>query len=280
MKALSNILNKTPWWALLAGGLALFIGLAVFVTPFHLMRLEKSGATLEENRAIKREIDSAFSEGAINVASGIVRELLDHTKDPARRAELERALIEIDQAREELRSAGEGVIRAKREAAEAVTGAVQDATEAIGQAQKQAAQALKDAGLEDDKVQKSLAESMQAAKTAREQARKAARDARDAAREGKRAKHPEGEPPGFAFDVGPGIHVGPVIPLPRAMRSSTVSAWSSSVWAVRICAAPAARGTIFSIATSTPRSNAHARVRFPRDKYRSPPHSRFSQRFR
>ena len=219
MKALSNILNKTPWWALLAGGLALFIGLAVFVTPFHLMRLEKSGATLEENRAIKREIDSAFSEGAINVASGIVRELLDHTKDPARRAELERALIEIDQAREELRSAGEGVIRAKREAAEAVTGAVQDATEAIGQAQKQAAQALKDAGLEDDKVQKSLAESMQAAKTAREQARKAARDARDAAREGKRAKHPEGEPPGFAFDVGPGIHVGPVIPLPPEKKA-------------------------------------------------------------
>src|SRR5258706_5212601 len=213
MKVLSNILNKTPWWALLAGGLALFIGLAVFVTPFHLMRLEKSGATPEENRAIKREIDSAFSEGAINVASGIVRELLDHTKDPARREELERALTEIDQAREELRSAGENVIRAKREAAEAVTGAVQDATEAIGQAQKQAAQALKDAGVEGDNVQKSLAESMEAAKTAREQARKAARDAREAARAAAHAKHPGGEPPGFVFDVGPGIHVGPVIPL-------------------------------------------------------------------
>src|SRR5260221_6103033 len=156
MKALSNILNKTPWWALLAGGLALFIGLAVFVTPFHLMRLEKSGATPEENRAIKREIDSAFSEGAINVASGILRQLLEHTKDPSRREELERALTEIDQAREELRSAGADVIRAKREAAEAVTGAGQDATEALGQAQKQAAPARHGAAVAGDHVQKSL----------------------------------------------------------------------------------------------------------------------------
>src|SRR5258707_9044889 len=100
MKAFSNLLNKTPWWALVAGGLAIFIGLAVFVTPIHLMRLERSGATPEENRAIKREIESAFSEGAINVASGIVRELLAHTTDPESREELERALSEIDQARE------------------------------------------------------------------------------------------------------------------------------------------------------------------------------------
>jgi hypothetical protein len=220
MKALSNILNKTPWWALLAGGVALFIGLAVFVTPFHLMRLEKSGATPEENRAIKREIDSAFSEGAINVASGIVRELLDHTKDPARRAELERALTEIDQAREELRSAGEEVIRAKREAAESVTGAVESATEAIGQAQKNAAQALKEAGIEGDKVKKSLAESMAAARQAREQARKAARDAREAARAAAHDKHPGGEPPGFVFDVGPGgIQVGPALPLPPEKKA-------------------------------------------------------------
>src|SRR5258708_2325914 len=183
MKAFSNFLNKTPWWALLAGGLALFIGLAVFVTPFHLMRLEQSGATPEENRAIKREIDSAFSEGAINVASGIVRELLEHTKDPARREELERALNEIDQAREELRSAGENVIRAKREAAEAVTGAVQDATEAIGQAQK------------------------------------ATRDAREAAGEAERQRqaehvaHPEMSS-GIAIDLEKGVHIGPGIALP------------------------------------------------------------------
>ncbi len=217
MKALSNILNKTPWWALLAGGLALFIGLAVFVTPFHLMRLEKSGATPEENRAIKREIDSAFSEGAINVASGIVRELLEHTKDPARREELERALTEIDQAREELRSAGADVIRAKREAAEAVTGAVQDATVAIGQAQRQAAQALKDAGVEGDKVQKSLAESLAAAKKAREEARKAARDAREAAREAERRRQAEhmGHPemsPGITIDLDKGVQLVPLPP--------------------------------------------------------------------
>ena len=75
MKPVSNFLHGTPWWALLGGGLVLFIGLAVYVTPFQLLRLERSGATPEENRAIKREIDSTFSEGALDMARGIVREL-------------------------------------------------------------------------------------------------------------------------------------------------------------------------------------------------------------
>src|SRR5256885_16627405 len=53
MAPVSNLLHRTPWWALLGGGLVLFLGLTAFTTPFHLMRLEKSGRTPEENRAIK-----------------------------------------------------------------------------------------------------------------------------------------------------------------------------------------------------------------------------------
>ena len=213
MKPVSNLLHKTPWWTLLVGGVALLIGLALFVTPFHLIHLEKSGATPEENRAIKREIDSAFSEGAIEVARNIVKEMRDHTRDPARRDELERALSEIDQAREGLREAGQDVMRAKREAAEAVTGAVKDATDAITEAQKQAARALKEAGVEDDKVQKSLEESLKAAKEAGEEAKTAAHEAKKDQKVKKRVlvMTPGSDKPFIDIDVGSGLT--PVTPL-------------------------------------------------------------------
>jgi len=132
----SDFLHKTPWWALLLGGFTALLALAVFVIPFHVMKLEKSGLTADENRAIKREIDYAFSESAIDVARGIVRELKTHTKDPARREELDRALKELDEARTQLREAGKEVIRAKREAAQTVSEAVRDASRAIADAQR------------------------------------------------------------------------------------------------------------------------------------------------
>src|SRR6185503_4493551 len=115
MKGLSNLLHRTPWWALVGGGFVLFVGLVLYVTPFHLIRLERSGATPAENRAIKREIDSTFSEGALDMARGIVRELRSHSRDPARREELDRALDEIDQARDTVREAGREVDRARRD---------------------------------------------------------------------------------------------------------------------------------------------------------------------
>src|ERR1700693_4994512 len=161
MKGVSNLLYRAPWWALLAGGFALLIGLAIFVTPFQLIHLEKSGATAAEKRAIKREIDSTFSESAIDVARSIVKEMRDHTRDPVRREELDKALEEIDGARASLREAGTEVLRAKREAAETVTGAVKDATSAITQAQQEAARALQGAGVEGEGVQKYLLESLE-----------------------------------------------------------------------------------------------------------------------
>ena len=172
MKPVSNFLHLTPWWALLGGGLVLLIGLAVFVTPFQLLSLEHSGATPEENRAIKREIDSTFSEGAIDMARGVVREMRNRTRDPARREELDRALEEIDQARESMREAGMEALQAKREAAENATAAVRQATRAIEQARQQAGQALKDAGVE-SKVQDALDKSLAAAQQAQQEALKA-----------------------------------------------------------------------------------------------------------
>ena len=171
MKFLSDLIHKTPWWFLLGGGLLTLAALAVFVTPFQLIRLEKSAATSEQKRAIQREIDFAFSEGAIDVARGIVKELRAHTKDPARRAELDQALAEIDDARKELREAGREVIRAKRDAAQGVTDAVRDATRAITDAQREAARALKEAGVDDKEVIKALEASVIKAKEAEVKAR-------------------------------------------------------------------------------------------------------------
>src|SRR5271154_3606521 len=118
MKPFSNLLHNTPWWLLLAGSFALLAGLAIFATPFSLMELERRGTTSAEKRAIKSEIDSAFSDSALNIGRGVVKEMRDHTKDASRREELDRALEEIDAARESMHEAGADVLRAKRQAAE------------------------------------------------------------------------------------------------------------------------------------------------------------------
>ena len=170
----SNLLHKTPWWLLVGVGFFGLAALMIFVTPFHLMRLERSGTTVEEKRAIKREIDYAFSEGAIDVARGIVRELKAHTRDPQLKADLERTLGEIEQARSELREAGRDVLRAKREAAANVAEAVRNATQAITSAQREAARALRQAGVDSAKVDRALEESMRAAHEAEMQAREEA----------------------------------------------------------------------------------------------------------
>ncbi len=218
MKPVSNFLHHTPWWALLVGGMALLVGLALFTTPFQVINLEKSGATPEENRAIKSEINSAFSESAIDIARGIVKEMYEHTKDPELRKELERAQEEIDQARESIREAGAEVIRAKRQAAEDVTGAVKDVTRAIAEAQRETARALKDAGVEGDAIKKSLQESLDAAKAAQDEAQRAVGEAKEAAREKKphvTVTVPGTDKPMVDIDIG-NAHIS--APLPPELR--------------------------------------------------------------
>ncbi|HUJ01772.1 MAG TPA: histidine kinase, partial [Usitatibacter sp.] len=136
MRSLSEVLHRTPWWALLIGGLALFVALVVMVTPIHLIGFERQATTPAEKRAIKNEIRSTFSEGAIDMVRGIVLEMRSHEHDAARRQELDRALGEIEQARERVRQAGEQAKQAgdeaKRSAEEASDEAKRSAHESIG----------------------------------------------------------------------------------------------------------------------------------------------------
>ena len=240
MKSASEVLHRTPWWILLASGLALAIGLAVFVTPFHLINLEKSGQTPEERQAIKREVDLTFSEGAIDIARSAVREMRKHAKDPARQEELDQALEQIDEARSTLREAGAEALRAKREAAHDISNAAKeaahaasDAARAIAQAQRDAAKALERAGVDPTEVNKKLEE---AARKAQEEAKRAETDAAAAIREpsatheslpsppaipppppnGRRIviRSPDNDKPLVDIDLGHGHNAAPIPPLP------------------------------------------------------------------
>ena len=86
MKPVSELLHRTPWWAMILAGVATFAGLAFFVTPYHIIQYRDDGKTTEESRAIKREVDNAFAENAINVGRGVLRGMISRTTDPERRA--------------------------------------------------------------------------------------------------------------------------------------------------------------------------------------------------
>jgi hypothetical protein len=181
MKPFSDLLHRLPWWGLIVGGIAVIVALGVFVTPFHLIEYRQEGATPEENRAIKREIDNTFTEGALDVARSAILAMRGATKDPVRHAELDRALEELDSARSELRDAGREVLRAKREAADTVSEATHEAAAAIEEARRSAERALREAGVENDRVRQALEQSLKSAKEAEAEARKdAAKDANGA----------------------------------------------------------------------------------------------------
>jgi hypothetical protein len=173
MKSLSDLLHRISWPLLIVGGMVVMVALAAFVTPVHLIDYRNEGATAEEKRAIKREIDSTFAEGALDVSRQAILALRGATSDPARRAELDRALGELDNARKELREAGAEVLRAKREAVDAAREAVQEATTAIEEARQSASEALKLAGVDHAKVNESFDRALQAAKEAEGEAKAA-----------------------------------------------------------------------------------------------------------
>ncbi len=166
MKPVSNFLHNTPWWLLLTGGFALLIGLAMFTLPLKVMHLEKLGATPEEKRAISAEIESAYSDSALNIGRSVLKEMLAHTKDPARREELEDALREVEAARDTVREASQEVARAKQQAAKDVAEAIKEAQRSIADARRETKRALKDAGVENAKALKSLSKSLAAAEDA------------------------------------------------------------------------------------------------------------------
>ena len=75
MKFVSDILHRLPWWFVLLGGAGLFLAFVLYAIPFQIAELEHRGTTPQENRAIKSEINSAFSESALDMARGIVQEM-------------------------------------------------------------------------------------------------------------------------------------------------------------------------------------------------------------
>ena len=188
-KPVSNFLHRTPWWALFLLGLLTLVLLGVFTAPTRVIQLEKSGDSPEMNRAIKREIDTAFGESALTVAENIVKALEARSSDPARREELQRALEEISTAREELRDAGREAKAAVREAeqaaqeaaieiAMAASEAAKEARRGLVEARKEAARAMEEAGVTDQKVLNSLDDSIKAAKEAELAAQNSLQEAR------------------------------------------------------------------------------------------------------
>lgn len=173
MKSLSDLIHRTPWWAIILGGLAIIVTLAVFVTPFHLIQYHKEGATPEESKAIKREIDNTFAEGAVELGRSTILAMRGATTDPARREELDRALDELDRARAEIRDAGRDALRARREAVDTARAAAREAAAAIEEARRDAEEALKEAGLENSKMKQALEQSLKSAKEAEEEAKRA-----------------------------------------------------------------------------------------------------------
>ena len=136
-KAFGNFLHRTPWWAMLLIGLLTLILLGIFTLPAQVIRLSSSGETPEINRAIKREIDSAFGDSALGLAEGVVSAMRERTNDPARRRELDLAQEGIAEARKEIFNAQDQIKRAVSEAAKDASGAAADAAQAAREAAKE-----------------------------------------------------------------------------------------------------------------------------------------------
>ena len=162
-KALGNLIYKTPWWGVAIFGVFTLVLLVMFTAPIQVIRLAESGATPGEKRAIKREIELAFGDSALNVAEGIVGTMRERATDAAGKADLDRALSEIERARKELSSAqsriGSDMRSAARDAAEAAHEAARDiaqtavesateARETIEEARREALEKMRDKGID------------------------------------------------------------------------------------------------------------------------------------
>lgn len=185
-RTFGNFLYRTPWWALILLGFTTLVILGLFVTPFHVISLQKSGSTPEQNQAIKREIDVNFGQSALGVAEEVVRALQRSSRDPARVAEFDRAIQEIDRARREIREelgsansakdgSASGARRAARQAAyeaaqEAYESAV-EAREAVEESQQEIRRSLQEGKIPSAEWPKSLEKDLQLAKKAEEKAR-------------------------------------------------------------------------------------------------------------
>lgn len=239
-KAFGNLLHKTPWWGLILFGLTVLAALTLFATPVHVLRLSDSGATPEEQRAIKREIRIAFGDSALNIAEEVIAAMKKRSSDDERNVEFDKALSEIAHAREELSRAqtdlGDMVqesaqearltaLEAAQEAAQSALDAATDARQAVEEARDDSIAAvarLKDKGVDASVTAHSFDKMIEVARGNE----KAARDAL-AAIEGLIRSTPSAPP---APPAPPQVQGAPALPslpalppLPAKATSSTVS---------------------------------------------------------
>jgi hypothetical protein len=208
-----DFIHNTPWWAMILLGISVLVLLVAVSIPTHVFRLSESGATPEERRAIKREIDRAVGDSALGMAENVLRAIKERSNDPTRRVEMERALEEIANARQEIynvqRQASEGAKEAAAEARntaletaiEAGNSALDAATEArvaVEEAKQEAADKLKNTGANADAALKAFDEMIRSAKDKERVAREELRKLKDAKKRGSSVESSEGE--GINFD--------------------------------------------------------------------------------
>ncbi len=191
-KSFGNLLYRTPWWLMAASGFAILVLLLLFAVPTQVLRLENTGSTPEEKRAIKREIDRAVGDSALNFAENIVRTMKNHASDQTNKQELDDALREIARSRKELSSAqhdvakkatdankqamieaNETALEAAREAAETALQSARESREAVEETRQETADKLKSTGVDAKATLKALDDII---KSTREK-EKAAKDA-------------------------------------------------------------------------------------------------------
>jgi hypothetical protein len=222
-KFLGNAIYKTPWWAMLLGGLFVLLLLALFTVPTNVIKLTDANTDVAERRAVQREVDLAMKDSALGLAERVVTSMVERTSDAGRRAELEQALREIAEARKEMAvvagdaqraiadATGEATREAKRLAKEAATNARERAREAAVQARdaaRERLQELRNAKQEARNLQERVGvkdeSTLASFDKAISEAEASVKQAEEAIRELKKSKM-------LAFGVGP---IPPVSPPP------------------------------------------------------------------
>ena len=256
-KAIGDLIYKTPWWGLILGGVATLTVLVMFALPIHVIRLTDSGSTPAENRAIQREINLAFGDRALNLAKGVVSAMRDRTAEPERQRELNRALAEIERARQELiraehevndvvresaREAANAALDSATEAAESALEAAVEARDAVEEAKNDAIVRLRDKGVDVSATVKSFEQLIASAR----ENEKAARESLAAMRALQHENHaaaaaavppqppvPASAPSQPVAPVAPAAPVAPIPPrepaLPRAPSSQAHSGVSFGI---------------------------------------------------
>lgn len=243
-KPLGQLIHKTPWWGLILMGFTVLAALVLFATPVQVLRLSDSGNTPQEQRAIKREIQIAFGDSALNMAEEVVAAMRHRSNDTDRTAEFDRALAEIARAREELTKAQTGVgdvaqdaarearlnaLEAAHDAAQAALDAATEARQAIEESRDEATAKLKDKGVDISATVRSFEDLIAAAHSNE----KTARDALQAIVKLQTTKEPNA-PREPAISIKIDNNGPPTPPLPPEIRGKIHSKVAGDVWRIGV----------------------------------------------